>query len=112
YEVWTRRGLEADVAHMRQLWDEQDVRVIVLGRPLRTDGSEGPEVAYVEEFAQALARAIPEATIEWIDERFTTQAAERDLAMQGRDGRKRRQVVDMAAAALILQTYMERRRND
>jgi len=110
-EVWRSRGIGEDVAHIKEVCARVGVTRIVLGKPLRTDGTEGPEVLYVRAFAEALAAAIPDVEIALWDERFTTQEAERSLMQQGLDGRRRRQVVDMAAAALILQAYMERSRH-
>lgn len=109
YEVLTRRGTAHDVAYIQKLCVAQDVTEIVVGQPLRTDGTAGPEVRFVEEFAHALRRSMPGIPLHFWDERFTTQQAERALAAQGMRSRKRRGIVDMAAAALILQSFMERR---
>jgi putative Holliday junction resolvase len=48
--------------------------------------------------------------VETFDERLTTVSAERSLAAGGRSGRQRRQVVDQAAAAVLLQAWLDARR--
>lgn len=109
YEVWRSQGRAEDVRHFADLCDEKEVHEVVVGYPLRTDGTVGPEAEYVNDFKDALQKEIPDRPIHLWDERFTTHEAERALMAQGLNGRRRRQVVDMAAAALILQSFMERR---
>lgn len=109
YEVLQRRTIADDVAHIRELVEAKDVSEIVVGNPVRTDGTEGPEVRAVAEFVAELKRALPDCTFHLWDERFTTKEAERTLMAQGVPGHKRRQVIDMAAAALILESFMTRR---
>lgn len=110
-EVLRCQGVPHDVRRIAELVLEHDVIEIVVGLPLRTDGTRGPEAEYVEAFKEALEHVVPDVPIHLWDERFTTHQAERDLIAQGVRGPRRRQVVDMAAAALILQSFMERRRN-
>ncbi len=111
HEVWQCRGRTQDVQHLVELAKERDVGEVVLGYPLRTDGTAGPEAEYVVDFKEALHTEAPDLIFHLWDERFTTHEAERSLKEQGLNGRRRRQVVDMAAAALILQSFMERRAN-
>lgn len=108
-EVWRRRSMKEDVDHLLQLCRERDVSLVVVGHPIRTDGNRGPEAEYVEAFAQEL-EAAGLCTVLW-DERFTTAGAERTLIDAGVSRKKRKAVVDMTAAVLILQTFMERRRS-
>lgn len=105
--VWRRRGSEKDLQHIRKLCDTYNVAGIVVGFPLRTDGSRGPEAEEVEAFAQKLAQATGRDVILW-DERFTTRIAQRILLEAGLSRSRRKEVVDMTAAVLILQGYLER----
>jgi putative Holliday junction resolvase len=79
---------------------------VVVGLPIRTDGSEGESARR----ARALAASVEEMTgtvvVLW-DERLTTAAAERSLSEAGVRGRRRRAVMDQAAATLILQSYLD-----
>ena len=82
---------------------------IVVGLPRRLDGSSGPEAAAARQVAEAL-RAASGLRVELLDERLSTAQAERALIAGDASRSRRRQVVDSVAAALILQTYLERRR--
>lgn len=88
---------------------QNDVKRIVVGLPLRMDGSHGPEARS----AQALAAALRKASrlpVELVDERLTTAAAERSLIAGGVKRATRRQTVDRVAAALLLQTHLDKKR--
>lgn len=103
-----RRGERRDVEAICKLVAERGVVGIVVGLPLHMDGRRGPEA----EAAEAFARLVGDATgvpVEMFDERWTTVEAERALEHTGRKGRKRREVVDAVAAALLLRAWLERR---
>lgn len=82
---------------------------IVLGIPLRADGSEGPAAAKVRDFLKQLRRALPETPIELVDESFTTTEAQAKLHAAGRRIKNSRSVIDQAAAVEILQAYLDGR---
>lgn len=86
-----------------------EARRIVVGLPLRLDGTRGPEAAAAKELADVLRRAsgLP---VELVDERMTTAAAERSLIAGGMKREKRRLVVDGVAATLLLQGHLDRKR--
>lgn len=81
---------------------------VVVGLPLRLDGTEGTAARRARRFGEALGRATGKPVRFW-DERLTTVAAERSLTEMGVRGRNRRDVVDQSAAALLLQGYMDAR---
>lgn len=110
YEVWPCQGMDKDIRHIVDLCEKEGVREIVVGYPLRTDGTAGPEAKYIEQFQQALQQALPDIPVHLWDERFSTHEAQRSLIEQGVRRKRRREIVDMAAAAVILQSFMERRR--
>jgi putative Holliday junction resolvase len=105
-ETYERRTLDADVAHFRKLVHEHDVREVVIGMPIRLDGSVGPEAASVQLFQQTLADSLTVPVIAW-DERLTTRAAEQLLIEANVSRKKRRGAVDRVAAAILLQSYLE-----
>lgn len=109
-EVWRRKGEKSDLEHLKELCLRYEAEAFVLGLPRRTDGSFGPEAEGVRAFGEALEAATGCAVRYW-DERFTTKEAERAMLLGGVKRGRRRQVIDMAAAQLILQSYMERRRS-
>jgi len=86
---------------------EYRIAVIVVGMPLRTDGSAGPEEQKIEALKKVLAERYDDVdVVEW-DERFTTVRAEQAL-LEGdvsRKGRKSR--IDMVAASILLQDYLD-----
>jgi putative Holliday junction resolvase len=89
---------------------EVEASVVVVGLPLSLSGQAGPAARAALEEADAL-RALLEplgVTVETVDERFTTVEAERALAASGRRGKAARQVVDSAAAMVLLQAWLDR----
>jgi putative Holliday junction resolvase len=98
-----------------RLWQELDQVVvdrlperIVVGLPLRLDGSEGDSAVDARGIAEQLHRrtGLP---VEMWDERFTTVAAERGMIAAGQRRAKRRQAIDSVAAALLLQSWLDSR---
>ena len=93
-----------------RLQEEDDgLDAIVVGLPSRLDGSPSTATARVAAFVDALKARTPLA-IATTDERLTSREAESRLALKERDWRKRKQQLDAAAAAIILQDYLDARR--
>jgi putative Holliday junction resolvase len=90
---------------------EHEVTRIVVGLPLRLDGSHGPEAKAAVQLADDL-RAATRLRVETMDERLTTAAAERSLINAGMRRDKRRQTVDRVAATILLQSYLDRMKAD
>ena len=86
---------------------EAEAQVIVVGLPRSLSGREGPAARRARGEAAALAELAGEIEVELHDERFTTRDADRALAAAGKRGRERRARVDAAAAAIILQSYLD-----
>lgn len=104
-----RRG-RGDLARLARILAEEEAVEVVVGLPRSLSGGEGPAAAKVREFAAALARRIAPVPVRLVDERLTTVSAEAMLRDRGRTGSKRREVVDMAAAVLILQHALDSER--
>lgn len=81
---------------------------LVIGLPLRADGSEGPAAERVREFAEALHAVLPELPICWEDESYTTVSAAAKLRASGRKARQSKGLIDQAAAVEILQAWLDR----
>ena len=86
---------------------DAEAQVIVVGLPRSLSGREGPAARRARAEASALAEVAGEIRVELHDERFTTRDAERALGAAGKRGRERRARVDAAAAAIILQSYLD-----
>jgi len=89
--------------------EEDGVEGIVVGLPRRLDGSPNDMTARVEAFANAL-RSRTGRPVALQDERLTSVEAERLLAVRQKDWRVRKARLDAAAAAVILQDYLDARR--
>jgi len=103
-----RSSLRSDLAELRELIQEHAVSRIIVGLPLNMDGSEGPMAAGCREFGRALATA-SDVPVEYWDERLSTVAAECVLLEGDVSRRRRREVVDSVAAAIILQGWLDAR---
>jgi putative Holliday junction resolvase len=99
------RDRQAIVAAAR----EAEAQVIVVGLPRSLSGREGPSARRARAEASALAEVAGGIRVELHDERFTTRDADRALAATGKGRRERRARVDAAAAAIILQSYLDSR---
>jgi putative Holliday junction resolvase len=102
-------AIDRVAGEISRLAEEDDgLSAIVVGVPARLDGSPSDETPRVVAFIEALRSrtAIP---IFGQDERLTSREAESRLALRERDWRKRKTMLDAAAAAIILQDYLDRR---
>lgn len=99
-------GLKQALVRVREAIVARSVDEVVVGLPLRLDGSEGQAAKRVRRFMDALCTDLDVPIVFW-DERLSTVAAERALSDQGVDGRARRRVIDQAAATIMLQSYID-----
>jgi putative holliday junction resolvase len=102
-----RTKFTEDVKALLAFMAQHDVGGLVLGLPLNMDGSEGPRVQATRAFARNL-RGMTDALIGFIDERLTTAEAERAMIAADRSRKQRAETIDAAAAAIILQTALDR----
>jgi putative Holliday junction resolvase len=112
--VLARPASEADAVRLvaeriRELAAEEDgVESIVLGLPKRLDGSPSEMTSRVQAFAEKL-RAATRLPVALQDERLSSREAESRLALREKDWRARKRKIDAAAAAIILQDYLDAR---
>lgn len=108
-DTLTATGMRRAVEQVKELCHRHDVILVVVGWPRNMDGSRGPAALQAEALAERLrAAAVP---VDLWDERLSTAAAERVLLEADVRRGARRRVRDRVAAALILQGYLEARRN-
>lgn len=99
-----RPRLHREIAELVAEWD---AGLLLLGFPIALDGSVGPAAQAVLAERDELA-SVAGVPVELHDERLTTRIADRALRERGDlDGRARRKVVDMVAAAVILQDWLD-----
>ncbi len=113
---WTAQGVEVidqklvkdAMGRIAELIKEYEVESIVVGLPKNMNGTVGPSGEYCIAFAERLRQTISLPVKLW-DERLTTVAAERTLIEADVSRRKRKQVIDKMAAAILLQNYLDSR---
>ena len=111
YDVVARSGDRArDHRRIADLAAEVEADQLVVGLPLSMDGSMGKAAKAALREADQLARATGLPVETW-DERLTTVTAHRDLMAMDLDATARRKVVDQVAAAVMLQAWLDHRRN-
>jgi putative Holliday junction resolvase len=98
-----------DHRQIRQLVEREEAEVVVVGLPLSLDGTLGPAARRAVDEARQLASVVGVPVETW-DERFTTVTAEAAMRAAGRGARHRRDAIDKAAAAVMLQGWLDRRR--
>jgi putative Holliday junction resolvase len=103
------RALQQAADEVTRLAGEDDgVETIVVGLPRHLDGSPNDMTPRVEQFARALGTRT-QLPVVLQDERLTSREAESRLAVREKDWRARKQQLDAAAAAIILQDYLDTR---
>jgi len=107
-EVIQVKKKEEAVRHIAALIEERDVRAVVIGLPLNMDGSEGFMVQEVRVFSAALEEICGIKAVEW-DERLTSSQALSSLALEERSWKKRKNKIDIKAAQILLQCYLDSR---
>ena len=108
--VETVKRSRGDLARLAEIVVEEEAVEVVVGLPRSLSGREGPAAVKVRAFAARLARRVAPVPVRLCDERLTTVSAEAMLRDRGRTGSKRRAVVDMAAAVVILQNALDTER--
>jgi putative Holliday junction resolvase len=96
---------------LRELAQSEQIGVFVIGLPRHLDGRGGIAARRARRFAEELSRATG-LPVELQDERLTTVEASGRLREQGLDTRAARERIDSAAAAVLLQSWLDARRRD
>lgn len=104
-----RRGT-GDLAAIARLTAEHAAVAVVVGLAVGLRGTEGRAAAEGRAFAAQLAQVVAPVPVRLVDERFTTVLAHAALRSGGQDARTRRNSVDKAAAALLLQSALDAER--
>lgn len=94
------------VERIAKLAERRNIRTLVLGLPVRMDGSEGESATKVRAFADQLRARIPSIPLVFVDETLSTAAASQKLREAGRKARNQKAVIDQAAAVEILNYWM------
>ncbi len=94
------------IERIARLAEIRQIRTLVVGLPIRMDGSEGSSAAKVRAFADQLHERLPTLPLVFVDETLTTSSAAAKLREAGRNARQQKAVIDQAAAVEILNLWM------
>ncbi len=95
------------IDRIAQMAGLRKIRTLVVGLPLRLDGSEGSSALRVRQFANQLRAALPDLPLIFQDETYTTATAAEKLREAGRKAHQQKKLIDQLAAVEILNLWME-----
>lgn len=95
------------IENLEKIIKEKEVTRIILGNPLKLDGTIGPAAENVQKFAEILKGKFSALEILLVDERMTTAEANRRMLETDASRKTRKENVDQTAAALLLQNYLK-----
>ncbi len=110
-ETIERTNLDADLARIVALAESYQAGELVIGDPVTLSGERGIAARHMDAFVERLARVF-RGTIHRVDERLTTAQATKTMIAADVSRKKRKGAVDRLAAALILESFLGRRRNE
>jgi len=105
----TKQSMEQALQQLQSIVTRNGVEGVVVGMPYTLQGQKGAQAREVEAFIEKLGAQLRIPILTW-DERLTTQASHRILHQVGRSPSRHKAVVDQIAAVLILQSYLDRLR--
>jgi putative Holliday junction resolvase len=103
-------GISTDMSELMRLVADYGIVEVVVGLPITLAGAEGSAAVQARAYADRLAHLIAPVPVRLTDERMSTVLASRRLSEQGVRGRRRRELIDQAAAAEILQGWLDAQR--
>ena len=93
----------------KRVLEDWEPELLLCGLPVTMAGAEGPQAKHVKEVAAAIGKAC-DLPVEFADERLSSQEAKRSLREKGMTERDMRGKIDMIAASLFLQAWLDARR--
>ena len=102
------RNVTDPIERIKEILSDERTRKIVVGMPKSLDGTKNIQAEKVEKFISEMKEKIERIEVITVDERYTTTEAEHYLKNYSKkNGKERRKVVDMVAASIILQKYLD-----
>lgn len=100
------------INYLKSYTTKEEVELFVVGYPINMNNKPSEAAQYVDQFLKQLKKALPDIPIVLEDERFTSVLAFQSLIDSGvkKQDRRDKAAVDKVSAALILQTYMDRKK--
>lgn len=92
---------------------KEKVDLFIVGYARQTNGADSESMAYIQPFVRSLKNKFPHIPVEWVDEWFTSQMAFQTMIDAGlkKMARRDKELVDKISATIILQSYMEKRKD-
>ncbi len=106
-----RTSFKQDLEQLQQLVEEREVQILVVGLPYSLDGSIGFQAKQVRKFAKRVAKAL-NLPLEFVDERLTSVEAQEQMKAQNLVPSRHKALIDRKAAAIILQQWLDQRRQE
>lgn len=106
-----RTSFVEDLAKIRAIAQERQAEILVIGLPYTMQGELGAQARQVQKFADRLTKAL-NIPITFMDERLSSHEAEQMLVQEGRSLQYDKGLIDRKAAALILQRWLDERREN
>lgn len=94
------------IERIKALCTQHHIKTLVLGLPIRYDGTEGTAAERVRAFGEQISAALPEMPLLYEDEFLSTATAQDKLRAAGKKAKNQRSIIDQAAAVEILQSAM------
>lgn len=102
------RNVTDPIERIKEILSDEGTRKIVVGMPKSLDGTKNLQAEKVEKFISEMKEKMERIEVIAVDERYTTTEAEHYLKNYSKkNGKERRKVVDMVAASIILQKYLD-----
>lgn len=110
FENYKRKNISVDIAHINDIINSNEIKMAIIGLPISMDGSLNEQCKSIQGFTDELKKVI-KIPVEFVDERFSSVSAERVLI--GADVRRedRKNFRDKLAAAIFLQSYLDKLKN-
>ncbi|MDU2557349.1 MAG: Holliday junction resolvase RuvX [Anaerococcus prevotii] len=109
-ETIKRKKASTDIERIKEIVEENDVKLIVVGLPKNMNNTIGPQAMRVISFVDLLKKQV-DVEVVYEDERMTTIQSEAVLMDMEVRRENRKKYIDKIAATFILQTYLDRRKN-
>lgn len=105
-----RTSWAEDVRQLKDIIEQREVEILVIGLPYKLDGTLGTQAKQVQKFASKISRSL-QIPVEYVDERLTSVEAESQLKAQKKFSSRNKGAIDRRAAAIILQQWLDMRRS-
>lgn len=101
------------IAFLEKYIRDEPVEKIIIGYPLQNSGLESESMKYIKPFYNQVSNKFPHLSVEWMDERFTSRMAFQTMIDAGlkKMDRRNKELVDKISATIILQSYLEQKKN-